>query len=74
MQSAAMRRNGAETAPVTMQSAAMRRNGAETAPVTMHWGYLPAAQRRGDQVTRRNGADDRAGDDAERSDEEERRR
>ena len=29
MQSAAMRRNGAETAPVTMQNAAMRRNGAD---------------------------------------------
>jgi hypothetical protein len=36
----------------------------------MQWGYLPLA---GDEAMRRSGADYRAGDDAERSDEEERR-
>nr|VTP01113.1 hypothetical protein BIN_B_03903 [Mycobacterium riyadhense] len=34
------------------------------------WGHLPLA---GDEAMRRSGAYDRAGDDAERSDEEERR-
>ena len=61
------------TEPATMQSEAMRRSGASpvrerggsgqvTAPVTMQ-----------SEAMRRSGASDCAGDDAERSDEEERR-
>ncbi len=41
-----------------------------TPPATMQWGYRPLA---GDEAMRRSGACDRGGDDAEQSDEEERR-
>jgi hypothetical protein len=44
-----------------------------TAPATMQWGHPQPRSGEGDEAMRRSGADYRAGDDAERSDEEERR-
>jgi hypothetical protein len=44
-----------------------------TATATMQWGHPQPRSGEGDAAMRRSGARDRDGDDAERSDEEERR-
>jgi hypothetical protein len=44
-----------------------------TASTTMQWGHPQPRSGEGDEAMRRSGANDRVDDDAERSDEEERR-